>query len=61
VKMADIRIGILALLAGVATLASAINTVLCNTTEAFLTFFAGLGFFLVLMRTWKAAKKVECD
>ena len=59
--MADIRIGILALLAGVAALVSAINTVLCDTVGAFLTFFAGLGFFLVLMRTWKATKKVECD
>ena len=56
--MADIRIGILALLVGVATLASVINTVLCNTIEAFLTFFAGLGFFLILMRTWNSTKEV---
>jgi len=59
--MADIRIGILALLAGVTTLASAINIVLCDTVEAFLTFFAGLVFFLVLMRAWNSTKKVECD
>ena len=57
--MADIRIGILALLVGVATLALAINTLLCNTTEAFLTFFVGLVFFLMLMRVWNATK--ECD
>ncbi len=57
--MADIRIGILALLVGVATLALVINTVLCNTAEAFLTFFVGLVFFLMLMRVWNATK--ECD
>ncbi len=57
--MADIRIGMLALLVGVATLALAINTLLCNTTEVFLTFFVGLVFFLMLVRVWNATK--ECD
>ena len=57
--MADIRIGILALLAGVATLASAIRIELGTLdTTSIATLFASLGFFLILMRAWNSTKEV---
>jgi len=59
--MADIRTSIALIGFVVTILFSAINTVLCNTTWAFLFAFMSFGYLVVLMRTWKATKKVECD
>ncbi|MHC1571873.1 MAG: hypothetical protein ACXQTL_03895 [Methanosarcinales archaeon] len=62
--MADIRIGILALLAGVVTLASVIHIEHGGTLSisSVATLFASLGLFLVMMRTWNATKDTEeCD
>jgi len=62
--MADIRIGMLALFAGVATLVSAIHIEYSDalSISSVATLFASLGFFLVLMRTWNATKDTEeCD
>ena len=59
--MADRIPILLILLAGVGTLMLAIDTIIHRTTQAFLIFFAGLVFFLMLVRAWNATKKVECD